>query len=49
MHFSELVKEICHLSAASRPIGRKNAVFWSGKTEFGQGKVSEKSGNFVSA
>ena len=24
MHFSELVKEICHLSAARRQIGRKN-------------------------
>ena len=37
VHFSELVKGICHLSAARRPIGRKT------------GKVSEKSGNFVSA
>ena len=49
MHFSELVKGISHLSAARRQIGRKTAVFWSVKTEFGQGKVSEKSGNFVSA
>ena len=29
MHFSELVKGICHLSAARRQIGRKTAVFWS--------------------
>ena len=39
MHFSELVKGICHLSAARRQIGRKTTVFWSVKTEFGQGKV----------
>ena len=31
MHFSELVKGICHLSAARRQIGRKTAVFWSVK------------------
>ena len=27
---------------------RESAVKWSGKNEFGQGKVSEKSGNFIS-
>ena len=31
VHFSELVKGICHLSAARRQIGRKTAVFWSVK------------------
>ena len=45
MYFSELVKRICNLSAARRQIGRKTAVFWSVKNEFGQRKVSEKSGN----
>ena len=29
VHFSELVKGICHLSAVRRQIGRKTAVFWS--------------------
>ena len=47
VHFSELVKGICHLSAARRQI--KLQYFGQWKTEFGQGKVSEKSGNFVSA
>ena len=28
VHFSELVKGICHLSAAKRQIGRRTAVFW---------------------
>ena len=28
VHFSELVKEICHLSAERRQIGRKTALFW---------------------
>ena len=41
MHFSELVKGICHLSAARRQIGRKTLYFGQWKTEFGQGKVSE--------
>ena len=31
VHFSELVKGICLLSAAKRQIGRKTAVFWSVK------------------
>ena len=31
VHFSELVKGFCHLSAARRQIGRKTAVFWSVK------------------
>ena len=49
VHFSELVKKICHLSAVRRQIGHKPQYFGQWKTEFGQGKVSEKSGNFVSA
>ena len=31
VHFSELVKGLCHLWAARRQIGRKTAVFWSVK------------------
>ena len=31
VHFSELVKGICHLLAARRQIGRKTTVFWSVK------------------
>ena len=31
VYFSELVKGLCHLSAARKQIGRKTAVFWSGK------------------
>ena len=27
---------------------RESTVKWSGKMNFGQGKVSEKSGNFIS-
>ena len=33
VHFSELVKGICHLSAARRQIGHKTAVFWSVKSQ----------------
>ena len=38
VHFSELVKGICHLSAARRQIGRKTAVFWSVKNWIWSGK-----------
>ena len=31
VHFSEIVKRVCHLSAARRQIGRKTTVFWSVK------------------
>ena len=41
LHFSELVKGICHLSAARRQIGLKTQYFGRWKTEFGQGKVRE--------
>ena len=33
VQFSELGKGIYHLSAARRQIGRKTAVFWSGKSQ----------------
>ena len=42
VHFSELVKGICHLSAARRQIGRKYAVFWSGKNWIWSGKSQWK-------
>ena len=46
VHFSELVKGICHLSAARTQIGRKNSsILVSEKLNF----VREKSGNFFSA
>ena len=41
VHFSELAKGICHLSAARRQIGHKTAVCCQWKTEFDQGKVRE--------
>ena len=41
VHFNELENSIFHLSAARREKCRKNSVFWSGKIEFGQGKVRE--------
>ena len=45
VHFSQLVKGICHLLAARRQIGRKTAVFWSVKnliwSEKSQWKVEE--------
>ena len=46
VQFSELVKGICHLSAARRQIGRKTIVFLVIEK---QNLVSEKSGYFVSA
>ena len=42
VHFSELVKGICHLSAARRQIGRKTAVFWSVKNWIWSGKSQWK-------
>ena len=38
VHFSELVKRICHLLAARRQIGHKTAVFWSVKNWIRSGK-----------
>ena len=46
VHFSELVKGICHLSAARRQIGRKTAVFWSVKNWIWSGKSQWKVGEF---
>ena len=40
--FSELVKGLCHLSAARRQIGRKTAVFWSVKNWIWSGKSQWK-------
>ena len=33
MHFSELVKRICHLLAVRRQICPKTAIFWSVKSQ----------------
>ena len=46
VHFSELVKGICHLSAARRQIGRKTAVFWSVKNWIWSGKSQWKVRDF---
>ena len=42
VQFSELVKGICHLSAARRQTGHKNAVFWSVKNWIWSGKSQWK-------
>ena len=42
VHFSELVKGICHLSAARRQIGHKATVFWSVKNWIWSGKSQWK-------
>ena len=42
VNFSELVKGICHLSAARRQIGYKTAVFWSVKNWIWSGKSQWK-------
>ena len=38
VHFNELERRICHLSAASRGKGRNKFVFWSGKNRIWSGK-----------
>ena len=48
VHFSELVKGICHLSAARRQIGRKTPVFWSVKNWIWSGKSQWKVREFCS-
>ena len=42
VQIGELVKRICHLSAARRQIGRKTAVFWSVKNWIWSGKSQWK-------